>query len=374
MPTTTNLGLAVSSNQNDSVLEYWNKMLNETDGNFVILDEQFGILKASIPFTILTTDWTADVQGPFTVSATVTLSNTLIRDNSVVEAYLSDVLNSIGVVLYSVTQSGTDLVLVFYADAAKSVDVSGVLRYVYMEQQSPTPTPTPTPTIDPILANNDWATIKSVCEAGNAANYWAVGDTKTDTGTDNNVRTFRIADMQGLYNKHVVFEQVECEDNHQYMDLGTLDSDSCYNHYEDSYMRSTYLPALILKYSSDLQTSLTNTTYKVQKNGKNSTLLDLTDKLFLPACREVFKTADWSAWMNAEWNSLTLYQYYNTNSNNSSRVKHTLSSSEAVRWWLRSPYGNNTHNYVNIETDGVGGSRQYNDLPEIMYVTPVFSF
>lgn len=131
MPTTTTLGLAVSSNQNDNVLEYWNKMLNETNGNFVILDNQFGILKASIPFTILTTDWTADEQGPFTVSATVTLSNTLIRDNSTVEAYFSDILNSAGVVLYSVTQSGTDLVLVFYADEAKAANVSGVLKYVY---------------------------------------------------------------------------------------------------------------------------------------------------------------------------------------------------------------------------------------------------
>ena len=131
MPTTTNLGLAVSSNQNDLVLEYWNKMLNETDGNFVILDNQFGILATKIPFTIPANSWTSDEQGVFKVTATVTLANTLIRDNSTVEAYFEDILNSAGVVLTSVTQSGTSLVLVFYADAAKENAVNGVLKYVY---------------------------------------------------------------------------------------------------------------------------------------------------------------------------------------------------------------------------------------------------
>ena len=131
MPTTTNLGLAVSSNQADSVLEYWNKMLNETDGNFVILDNQFGILATKIAFTIPSNAWVSDVQGVFNVKAEVTLSNTLIRDNSTIEAYFDNILISAGVVLYSATQNGTDLELVFYANEAKVSAVSGVLKYVY---------------------------------------------------------------------------------------------------------------------------------------------------------------------------------------------------------------------------------------------------
>ena len=47
--------------------------------------------------------------------------------------------------------------------------------------------------IDPVLANNSWADIKAVCEAGEAGDYWNVGDTKSDLGTDGNTRTFRIA-------------------------------------------------------------------------------------------------------------------------------------------------------------------------------------
>ena len=37
----------------------------------------------------------------------------------------------------------------------------------------------PGPAVDPVLANNDWATIKAVCEAGEAGNYWSLGDYKT---------------------------------------------------------------------------------------------------------------------------------------------------------------------------------------------------
>ena len=131
MPTTSNLGLAVSSNQNDSVLEYWNKMLNENDGNFVILDNQFGILKAEIGFTIPSNSWVSDEQGVFKVKNIVTLANTLVLDNSTIQAFFTDSIASAGVVLYSATQCGTSLVLVFYADDTKATDISGVLKYVY---------------------------------------------------------------------------------------------------------------------------------------------------------------------------------------------------------------------------------------------------
>ena len=32
--------------------------------------------------------------------------------------------------------------------------------------------------VDPILANNSWETIKAVCQAGLAANYWALGQSR----------------------------------------------------------------------------------------------------------------------------------------------------------------------------------------------------
>ena len=95
-----------------------------------------------------------------------------------------------------------------------------------------------TASIDPILANNSWETIKAVCQLGKASDFWSVGDTKTDTGTDSVTRTFRIADMSGLYGKHVVFDQVELE-NTDYQWQGTK-IDGFYNNYSTSNMRKSF--------------------------------------------------------------------------------------------------------------------------------------
>ena len=200
----------------------------------------------------------------------------------------------------------------------------------------------PGPVVDPILANNSWETIRAVCEAGTAANYWALGDTKTDTGTDNVTRTFRICDMSGLYGKHVVFEQVELtNDRYVWNASSNVDEDNCYNNYNISQMRSTHLPALLAKYSSDLQGQLTNTTYKVAKNGTSTTLLDLTDKLFLPAERELFASRSYSR--AEEWNALTRFALYAlpANDNNTFRIKYDPSNT-ARAYWERSPYSGNS--------------------------------
>lgn len=188
--------------------------------------------------------------------------------------------------------------------------------------------------IDSTLSNNSWSTIKAVCEQGVASNYWAVGDTKTDAGTDGNTRTFRIADMTGMYGKHVVFEQVELEPlAYQWNSSSNVDSDNCSNNYNISNMRNTHLPAIMTKYSSSLQNSLTNTTYKVATNGNNGTILNLTNKLFLPAEKEIWATRYYSR--TEEFDVLTTFSYYMTHTAASDRIKYR--SLYANNWWLRSP-------------------------------------
>lgn len=225
--------------------------------------------------------------------------------------------------------------------------------------------------VDPVLENNSWEVIKAVCQAGKAADYWALGDTKTDTGTDNVTRTFRICDMSGLYGKHVVFEQVELEATaYAWNSSSNTDEDDCYNNYDISNMRSTHLPALLLKYSSELQGQLTNTTYKVAKNGTSSTLLDLTDKLFLPAEREIFVSRNYSR--TEEWDALSRFALYAlpANDNNTFRIKYDPNNT-AQRWWERSPYSGRTGSVCGVNTDGSA----YNlDASGSRWVSPLFSF
>lgn len=206
------------------------------------------------------------------------------------------------------------------------------------------------PQVDPVLANNTWAVIKQVCESGQASNYWSVGDTKTDTGTDGVVRTFRIADMQGLYNKHVVFEQVNLYDTtKQWNPSSNLDDDNCYNDYAISTMVSTHLPAYELLLSSDLQATLTNTSVKVAKNGNNGTLLDVSAKLFLPASKEVNTSGQYAR--TEENNALTTWTYYTTHTTSSDRIKYD-STSTARAYWLRSPYSGFTYYVVGVYSNG----------------------
>ncbi len=230
------------------------------------------------------------------------------------------------------------------------------------------------PVVDPVLANNDWATIRAVCEAGNAADYWSLGDTKTDLGEDGVTRTFRICDMQGLYGKHVVFEQVELEENDVVWNASTnIDGDGCINNYGTSNMRTTYLPALLLNYSSELQGQITNTTYKVAKNGKANPMVidELTDKLFLPAERELFASRLFS--IQDEWNALTRFALYALpeNDNSTFRKKYKPSTpTSANDYWQRSPYSTGDITCL-VRNSGASNGDYSNNTERI---APCFSF
>jgi len=219
------------------------------------------------------------------------------------------------------------------------------------------------PTVDPVLNNNDWATIRAVCEAGEAANYWALGDTKADTGTDSTTRHFQIVDMQGLYNKHVVFLQVELEStSYQW------NNNLYYNEYNLATIRTTTLPEVLLKYSSDLQGQVTDTTYKVSAGQYSTTLLDLTDKLFLPAVKELFGVQIDDH--QEESDALTQFQYFATNSAASYKIKYQ--GEVATAWWTRSPrvYANDTAMRVPDSGTYVGGML----INNYFGVAPCFSF
>ena len=221
--------------------------------------------------------------------------------------------------------------------------------------------------IDSVLSNNSWADIASVCEAGNAGSYWAIGDTKTDLGTDGNTRTQQILDMQGLYGKHVVFGQVELEPtSYRWNPSNNTDSDNAYNNYSISEMRMTHLPAILLKYSSDLQAVITNTTYKVATNGNNGTILDLTDKLFLPAMKEMWASPSYSR--SEENSALTTFTYWTTHTSNADHIKNQ--SGNAYYWWSRSPISGYTYGVCCVYS---GGSQDGGNANGSHGVSPCFS-
>ena len=231
-----------------------------------------------------------------------------------------------------------------------------------------------TPSVDPILANNEWSVIKSVCQSGQAGNYWAVGDTKNVTGGDNAVRPVMIVDMQGLYSKHVVF-QFRYRTEQNYVWQGSANDGDYYNNYNLATIRTTINSggnAYTELFSSDLGQELTNTTVKVAKNGGDGTLVDVTDKVFLPAEKEVWTSRTYSR--TEEFTALTTFQYYTTHTSNSDHMiprPSAVGQTSGNVWWLRSPCSDYSNGVCGVNSSG--GASNY-DADDSRGVAPCFAF
>jgi hypothetical protein len=221
------------------------------------------------------------------------------------------------------------------------------------------------------LNDNSWATIKSVSDAGQGANYWAVGDTKritlngkvgAYTFSNFNIDVFILgfnhnSSKEGSNRIHFQIGKVSgkavalCDS--QYNGSGSSamfhmnSSDSNSGGWNGSYMRKTLLgnsntPASTLENSlmaalpSDLLAVMkTVTKYTDNTGGGSNSSGNVTataDYLFLLAEFEVFGTRYWAN--QYEQNSQKQYDYYKAGN---SRVAYNHSAvSTAVWWWLRS--------------------------------------
>lgn len=217
--------------------------------------------------------------------------------------------------------------------------------------------------IDPILDNNSWEVIRIVCENGEAGNYWAVGDVKNVIGGDGNKRKVKMVDTTGLYGKHVVFQFINTTDATYKF------NDGFSNDYSTSLLRVTSMPTIkheIL--SNELAMVLTDTTFKVAQNGKSTTLIEVTEKLFVPAEKELRVNRNYS--VQEEFDALTTFEYWQTNSTDN---PHILRDSQNVahNYWNRSPRTDSDTSACFINTAGTS-TKQIVSNPST--VTVCFSF
>lgn len=154
-----------------------------------------------------------------------------------------------------------------------------------------------------------------------------------------------------IYNgKHCVFEQVGVDSDNVIWNLSTnKDSDNCWNNWNISNIRNTHLPARLLLLSNDLQSIITNTTVQTATNGNNGTLVNTSDKLFLPAEKEMSGIQWYSR--TEEFNALTTWSYWTNHTSSSDRIKYD-STSTATGYWTRSPVSDNANNALFINTNG----------------------
>lgn len=263
--------------------------------------------------------------------------------------------------------------------------------------------------VSSVLNENDWSVIKSVADASQGANYWAVGDRKAVTvngtvgtqaingtyyvyilgfnhnssreGTGITFGTFKTALSGGTdiclvdshYNDYSTGGQKWFNMNHssntnsggwkgcdlRYDVLGSTNSNN--NDAGTTTATSPVSGTLMAALPSDLRAVMKPMTiYTDNTGGGSNTASYVTasvDYLPLLAEFEIFGTRSYAN--SAEQNYQQQYQYYK-NGNSKVKYRHSSTSSTAF-WWERSPYSNDGGYFCRVNTYGnaSGGDARY---------------
>lgn len=254
--------------------------------------------------------------------------------------------------------------------------------------------------VSSVLNENDWSVIKSVADASQGANYWAVGDRKAVTvngtvgtqaingtyyvyilgfnhnssceGTGITFGTFKTALSGGTdiclvdshYNDYSTGGQKWFNMNHssntnsggwkgcdlRYDVLGSTNSNN--NDAGTTTATSPVSGTLMAALPSDLRAVMKPMTiYTDNTGGGSNTASYVTasvDYLPLLAEFEIFGTRSYAN--SAEQNYQQQYQYYK-NGNSKVKYRHSSTSSTAF-WWERSPYYFDSHYFCLVNTNG----------------------
>lgn len=286
----------------------------------------------------------------------------------------------------TVSVSGTTITVTAKATGSATITVSVGADTNYTAPSSKTFTVAVT-LVSKTLSSNSWAVIKAVSDAGQGANYWSIGATKSvtingkvgaTTISSLKVDAFIIgfnhnSSKEGSNRIHFQIGKVSgkavalCDS--QYNGSGSSamfhmnSSDSNSGGWNGSYMRKTLLGnsntpdstlenSLMAALPSDLLAVMkTVTKYTDNTGGGSNSSGNVTataDYLFLLAEFEVFGTRYLAN--QYEQNSQKQYDYYKAGN---SRVAYNHSAvSTAVWWWLRSALCSNSGLFCDVYTDG----------------------
>lgn len=227
------------------------------------------------------------------------------------------------------------------------------------------------PSVDPVFANNNWATISAVVRSGNIPTSWAVGDTKDITLSNGQTISYRIADKQagryaladGSGSSNIVLEPIVLISNL----LAPMNSNG-YNSggFAQSEMRTVTLVNVLSMFPTDVQNAMSEVlVLSGTGGGETSGTSSSANKLFLPAETEMFSSATRSIG-RAEC-PLGQFDYYKAHNNDSDRVKQKDGSDRTYN--LRSP----TSTRNSFCAISVTGSASYKSAYDSCGVAPFFA-
>ena len=286
---------------------------------------------------------------------------------------------STGTVAFTVTETGT-----YTVEATQNgQSTSGTVNVV----SSTTSYSLTLSFVSSTLNSNSWATIRSVSDAGQGANYWSVGDRKAVTlnGTVGSLTLSNFATYAFIlgFNHNPGYEgsnRIHFQLAKTAVSGGTDVAlcDSSYNStassaafrmntsntnaggWNSSQMRTNICGTSLTSYSgtilgvipSDLRSNLKSVTKYTDNTVNASTaqanVTATTDYFFLLAEYEVFGTITYANTYEA--NKQAQYDYYKAGN---SKVKYKYNATgTAVKWWLRSPYRSNSTHFAYVDTGG----------------------
>ena len=305
----------------------------------------------------------------------------------------------------TVSVSGTTITVTAKATGSATITVNVGADTNYTAPSSKTFTVAVT-LVSKTLSSNSWAVIKAVSDAGQGANYWSVGATKSVTingkvgattisslkvdafiigfnhnsGKEGSNRIhFLLGKISGKFVGLVDSSYGSTTSTSGAFTMNTSNTNS--GGWGSSQMRSKVLGSassptsptantLLAALPADLRAVMKSCTkYTDNKGGGNtaSNVSSTTDYLFLLSEYEVFATHQYCN--DAEPNYQAQYDYFKAG-NSKVANKHSATGTAAV-WWLRSPNGpvNNTTYFCAVSSSG---SLDYYDAYGAYGVVPGF--
>ena len=182
------------------------------------------------------------------------------------------------------------------------------------------------------FAENSWAQIAEVCQAGTVPSTWIVGNSKTMTidGTDYQIDIIgknhdTYADGSGT--APLTFQMHDCYATTYVMNA----ANSNVGGWKGCAMRKTHLPAILALMPEEVQNGIREVNKLTSAGNASATIETTADKLFLLSEVEVFGTDNprhFSYDGEGTW-----YDYYQAGN---TATKNRNGSSQ--KWWTRSPY------------------------------------
>ena len=205
------------------------------------------------------------------------------------------------------------------------------------------------------------------------ANEYELGSTRSIKLKDGTDITLRIADNTGNIIKRdddtyagLVIEFVEQMPTAAKMNPTSTNAGG----WDGSKMRDEIMADIYKLLPDDWKDVVADAKIQTMNGGSQSgtALVTSTDKLWLPAEREIFTTRSYSHL--DEWNALERFALYDLpeNDNNAFRIKRRAGSNQI--WWLRSPYSSRTSSFVYVTSSG---SVSYYYADSSLGVSPCFA-